>query len=141
MENSSEWDELVERISEDSYGVEVGPDSISLKVIDAEDDWAAPDVVIRRADEEWIQIERPFAKADEADLAALLAKVGSTVTVGGLVVVGEQLMLRHALLLPEAVKPDDRFENVFKYEAPCVPPSRYSVRAGTGSRYHAVRVG
>ncbi|WP_433755668.1 hypothetical protein [Nocardia sp. CA-135398] len=61
--------------------------------------------MIRRAGEEWIQIDRPFAKTEEVDLAAVLTKVGSTVTVGGVVVVGEQLMLRHALLLTEALEP------------------------------------
>ncbi|MFJ9371369.1 hypothetical protein ACIRRA_44180 [Nocardia sp. NPDC101769] len=118
MENSSEWDLLVELISQDSYGVDVEPDKISIKVEDADEDWAAPDVVIRRADEEWIQIERPFAKAAEIDLPAVLTKVGSMVTVGGLVVIGEHIMLRHALLLAEALEPDDNYDNARKYETP-----------------------
>lgn len=118
MEHSDEWDILVERISQNSYGVHVEPDSISLKVEDAEEDWAAPDVVIRRADDEWIRIERPFAKADKVDLLAILTKVGSTGTIGGLVVVGEDIMIRHALLLTQALEPDDRYDDAFQYETP-----------------------
>lgn len=76
MEHSDEWDTLVELISRDSYGVRVEPDSISLTVEDAEEDWAAPDVVIRRANEEWIQFQRPFAKADKVDLLSILTAVG-----------------------------------------------------------------
>ncbi|MFE3226478.1 hypothetical protein [Nocardia sp. NPDC059228] len=98
--------------------MDVEPDKISVKVIDAEEDWAAPDVVIRRAGEEWIQIDRPFAKADKVDLAAVLSKVGSTGSIGGLVVTGEDIVLRHALLLTEALERDDDFENAWKYEEP-----------------------
>ncbi|MGW5107549.1 hypothetical protein [Nocardia sp. NPDC004123] len=118
MENSYEWDTLVDRISENSYGVHVEPDKISVKVIDAEEDWAAPDVVIRRAGEDWIQIDRPFAEADKVDLLAILNKVGSTGTIGGLVVMDEQIMLRHALRLTEAVERDDRYGDSWKYEEP-----------------------
>ncbi|MGW4126332.1 hypothetical protein [Nocardia sp. NPDC004711] len=118
MEDSYEWDALVDRISEDSYGVHVEPDKISVKVIDAEEDWAAPDVVIRRAGEDWIQIDRPFAVAGKVDLLAILNKVGSTGTIGGLVVMDEQIMLRHALRLTEAVERDDRYGDSWKYEEP-----------------------
>ncbi|MEV6322780.1 hypothetical protein AB0M45_16530 [Nocardia sp. NPDC051787] len=118
MENSWEWDALVERISEYSYGVHVEPDKISIKVEDAEEDWDAPDVVIRRADEKWIQIDRPFAKADKVDLPAVLTKVGSTATIGGLVVTDENLVLRHALLLTDALEPDDDYDNALEYETP-----------------------
>ncbi|NKY30632.1 hypothetical protein [Nocardia gamkensis] len=119
MEHSDEWDTLVELISRNSYGVRVEPDSISLTVEDAEEDWAAPDVVIRRADDEWIHIERPFAKSDKVDLLAILTKVGSTGTIGGLVVVGEDILIRDTVLLTQALEPDDRFDNdVFMYEDP-----------------------
>ncbi|MEV6140698.1 hypothetical protein AB0L63_32615 [Nocardia sp. NPDC051990] len=118
MEHSDEWDTLVERISENSYGVHIEPNKISLKVEDAEEDWDAPDVVIRRAGEEWIQIDRPFARADKVDLRAVLTKVGSTGTIGGLVVVGEDIMLRHALLLADALEPDDDYDDAFQYERP-----------------------
>ncbi|MEU2014086.1 hypothetical protein [Nocardia sp. NPDC019302] len=119
MEHSDEWDTLVELISRNSYGVRVEPDSISLTVEDAEDDWAAPDVVIRRADVEWIHIERPFAKADKVDLLAILTKVGSAGTIGGLVVVGEDILIRDTVLLTQALELDDRYDNgVFMYEDP-----------------------
>ncbi|MBF6302147.1 hypothetical protein IU459_32095 [Nocardia amamiensis] len=96
----------------------IKPDKISLEIEDAEEDWDAPDVVIRRAGEDWIQIDRPFARADKVDLLAVLNKVGSTGTIGGLVVMDEQIMLRHALPLTEAVEPDEVFENAWKYEGP-----------------------
>ncbi|MEV0045603.1 hypothetical protein AB0H60_19365 [Nocardia rhamnosiphila] len=118
MEQSEDWDTLIELVSRNSYGVRVEPDSISLTIEDAEEDWAAPDVVIRRADEEWIQFDRPFARADQVDLRAILTKVGSTGTIGGLVVVGEDIMIRHALRLTEALEPDDRYEDAWMYEAP-----------------------
>ncbi|MFI9534338.1 hypothetical protein ACIG56_13950 [Nocardia fusca] len=118
MEQSEDWDTLIELVSQNSYGVRVEPDSISLTIEDAEEDWAAPDVVIRRADEEWIQFDRPFARADQVDLPAILTKVGSTGTIGGLVVVGEDIMIRHALRLTEALEPDDRYEDAWMYEAP-----------------------
>lgn len=115
----SEWDRLIERISEASYGVRVEPDSISITVEDAEEDWDAPDVVIRRADDEWIQIERPFAKADNVDLPALLTRVAGTATLGGLVMVDGQVLLRHALLLAEALDPDEYYDGMTcKYERP-----------------------
>lgn len=118
MEHSEEWDILVERICENSYGVRVEPDNISIKVEDEEEDWAAPDVVIRRAGEEWIQIDRPFARADKVDLLAVLTKVGSTGTIGGLVVIGEHIMIRHALRLTEALEPDDHYDGDLNYEVP-----------------------
>lgn len=86
--------------------MQVDPDKISLVVEDSEEGWGAPDVVIRRAGEELIQIDRPFAKADKVDLPAVLAKVGSMDAPGGLVVVGEDIMLRNALLLSVALAPD-----------------------------------
>ncbi|WP_174566321.1 hypothetical protein [Nocardia pseudovaccinii] len=111
MEQSDEWDTLVQLIAENSYGAHIEPDSISIKVLDAEEDWAAPDVVIRRVVTtnrgDWIHIDRPFARADQVDLVAVLTKIGSTGTIGGLVVVGEQVMVRHALRLTEALEFDD----------------------------------
>ena len=96
--------------------MQVDPDKISLVVEDSEEGWGAPDVVIRRAGEELIQIDRPFAKADKVDLPAVLAKVGSMDAPGGLVVVGEDIMLRNALLLSVALAPDDRFDDALNYE-------------------------
>jgi hypothetical protein len=118
MEHSDEWDTLVGLISQDTYGVHVEPDSISVKVKDAEDGWTAPDVVIRRADDDWIQLQRPFAKAAGVDLLALLTTVGSTGIFGGLVVVGEDIMVRNTLLLTEAIEPADRYGNSYRYENP-----------------------
>jgi hypothetical protein len=118
VDESDEWDILIDRISEDSYGVRVEPGKISIKVEDAEEDWAAPDVVIRRAGEEWIQFDRPFARADKVDLLAVLTKVGNTGTIGGLVVMDEHIVIRHAQLLTEALEPDENYENAWKYEGP-----------------------
>lgn len=97
----------------------VEPDSISITVEDAEEGWAAPDVVLRRTDDEWIQIERPFTKAGNVDLPALLTNVAGTATLGGLVMMDGQIVLRHALLLAEALDPDEDYgDSTCKYERP-----------------------
>nr|WP_208407490.1 hypothetical protein [Amycolatopsis granulosa] len=57
----------------------------------------AREVLDRR--DEWIQIATPFARVDEVDVAAVLAEVGHTTVVGGVVVMGEYLVLRHSLPL------------------------------------------
>ncbi|MFF3573078.1 hypothetical protein [Nocardia jiangxiensis] len=77
-----------------------------------------------------IQIDRPFAKADKVDLPAVLAKVGSMDTPGGLVVVGEDIMLRDALLLSVALASDDRFDDALGYEDSSESSTRPGIRAG-----------
>lgn len=57
----------------------------------------AREVLDRR--EEWIQIASPFAKVDQVDLARVLEEIGNTTVVGGAVIMGPYLVLRHSLPL------------------------------------------
>jgi hypothetical protein len=57
----------------------------------------AREVLDRR--EDWIQIASPFARVDEVDVQAVLEEVGSTTIVGGVVIMGPYLVLRHSLPL------------------------------------------
>jgi hypothetical protein len=49
--------------------------------------------------EEWVQIASPCGKAAEVDLGQLLAELGSTTVVGGAVIMGEYVVIRHSLPL------------------------------------------
>ncbi|MEU1546175.1 hypothetical protein [Nocardia sp. NPDC005745] len=42
MENSSEWDQLVQTVSVNSYGVHVESDKVSLEIEGADEDWGFP---------------------------------------------------------------------------------------------------
>jgi len=57
----------------------------------------AREVLDRR--EDWIQIASPFARVDDVDVRAVLEEVGSTTIVGGVVIMGPYLVLRHSLPL------------------------------------------
>ncbi|EHK87640.1 hypothetical protein SZMC14600_09973 [Saccharomonospora azurea SZMC 14600] len=77
------------------------PDEIRVRI--SFDDRRAQVVVIARElldrKEEWVQIATPFARADEVDLHAVLTEIGDTIVVGGAVLMGEHLVLRHSLPL------------------------------------------
>nr|WP_237440200.1 hypothetical protein [Amycolatopsis rubida] len=82
------------------------PGEIRIRVLfgdDAETTGRAQVVVIAREifdqREDWVQIATPFARVDEVDLLTVLSEVGQTLVVGGLVVMGEHLVLRHSLPL------------------------------------------
>ena len=49
--------------------------------------------------EDWVQIASPCGLAAKVDLAALLKEVGHTTVVGGVAIMGEHVVLRHALPL------------------------------------------
>lgn len=49
--------------------------------------------------EDWIQIASPFARLDQVDLVRVLEEIGSTTVVGGAVLMGPYLVLRHSLPL------------------------------------------
>lgn len=49
--------------------------------------------------EEWVQIASPCGKVDKVNLAALLDHLGSTAVVGGAVIMGDYVVLRHSLPL------------------------------------------
>ena len=49
--------------------------------------------------EDWIQIASPFARVADVDVTAVLEEIGNTTIVGGAVIMGPYLVLRHALPL------------------------------------------
>jgi hypothetical protein len=49
--------------------------------------------------EEWVQLATPFARVDQVDLAAVLDEIGTTTVVGGAVIMGDYVVLRHSLPL------------------------------------------
>lgn len=49
--------------------------------------------------EDWIQIACPFARLEQVDLVRVLTEVGATTVVGGIVLMGPYLVLRHSLPL------------------------------------------
>lgn len=57
----------------------------------------AREILDRR--EEWVQIASPFARVDQIDLAKVLEEIGTTTVVGGAVIMGPYLVLRHSVPL------------------------------------------
>jgi hypothetical protein len=49
--------------------------------------------------EDWVQLATPFARVAEVDLRATLEEMGLTTVVGGAVIMGDWLVLRHSLPL------------------------------------------
>ena len=69
---------------------------------DVDDDERTQIAVVAREDvdgQEWVQIATPFARTDDVDVRRVLAEIGATTVVGGAVIMGEYLVLRHSLPL------------------------------------------
>ncbi|MBN9741196.1 MULTISPECIES: hypothetical protein [Amycolatopsis] len=102
----AQWNDLVAYIRQTYRVIRDDPGEIRIRVLfgdDAETTGRAQVVVIAREifdqREDWVQIATPFARVDEVDLHTVLTEVGQTLVVGGLVVMGEHLVLRHSLPL------------------------------------------
>lgn len=100
------WRELVTYIKQSYRVVREDPEEIRIRLRfrkDPEDPERTQMVVIAREvldkREEWVQIATPFARADEVDLRTVLEEIGHTTVVGGAVVMGDYLVLRHSLPL------------------------------------------
>ncbi|EIE99012.1 hypothetical protein [Saccharomonospora glauca] len=95
------WDDLAAYIRQSYHVVREEPDEIRIRL--SYDDDRAQVVVIAREildrKEEWVQIATPFARVDQVDLREVLTEIGNTIVVGGLVLMGEHLVLRHSLPL------------------------------------------
>ena len=100
------WRDLV-RFIEAAYDVtKREPDEIRVRVHyggeDVDDDERTQIAVIAREDvdgKEWVQIATPFALAADVNVAAVLFEIGATTVVGGAVIMGDYLVLRHSLPL------------------------------------------
>ncbi|WP_340681622.1 hypothetical protein LCL61_23060 [Amycolatopsis coloradensis] len=102
----AEWADLVAFVRHEYRVVKDEPDEIRIRLSYGDDDdyeERAQTVVIAREifdrREDWVQIATPFARVSEVDLATVLTEIGNTIVVGGLVVMGEHLVLRHSLPL------------------------------------------
>lgn len=100
------WRELVTYIKQSYRVVREDPEEIRIRLRfrkDPEDPERTQMVVIAREvldkREEWVQIATPFARVDEVDLRTVLEEIGHTTVVGGAVVMGDYLVLRHSLPL------------------------------------------
>jgi hypothetical protein len=97
------WDDVVAFVrSESTYRItKIESDEIRL-VVEFDDERRQMVIVLREVldkHEEWVQIASPCGRADEIDLATVLRELGDTTVVGGAAVVGEHLVIRHALPL------------------------------------------
>ncbi|AGM06890.1 hypothetical protein AB0E55_14010 [Amycolatopsis keratiniphila] len=101
----AEWADLVAFVRHEYRVVKDEPDEIRIRLSYGDDDYEerAQTVVIAREifdrREDWVQIATPFARVSEVDLTTVLTEIGNTIVVGGLVVMGEHLVLRHSLPL------------------------------------------
>jgi hypothetical protein len=100
------WRDLVTFIRRQYEVVRDDPDEIRIQLQYGDDEdvrqrtqmvVVAREVLDRR--EDWIQIASPFARVDDVDVRAVLEEVGSTTIVGGVVIMGPYLVLRHSLPL------------------------------------------
>lgn len=103
----AEWGDLVAYIRQSYDVVHYEPDEVRIRVSFAKDE---DDVQARRQimvvahevldkKEDWVQIATPFALVGEVDLREVLTEAGNTMVVGGVVAMGDYLVLRHSLPL------------------------------------------
>ncbi|MBB4688955.1 hypothetical protein [Amycolatopsis jiangsuensis] len=102
----AQWTDLVAFIRHEYRVIREDPDEIRIRITfaqDAESEGRAQVVVIAREvfdrREDWVQIATPFARVEEVDLYQVLSEAGATLVVGGIVVMGEHVVLRHSLPL------------------------------------------
>jgi hypothetical protein len=95
------WDDLVAYVRQTYDVIREEDDEIRVRL--TYEDQRTQDVVIVHEildrKEDWVQIATPFARVDEVDLHAVLTEIGNTLVVGGAVVMGDYLVLRHSLPL------------------------------------------
>ncbi|HEX3780988.1 MAG TPA: hypothetical protein VHX38_15095 [Pseudonocardiaceae bacterium] len=95
------WEDLVTFVRTEYRVTKVEPDEVRL-LVEFEDERKQMVILAREVldkREEWVQIASPCGKAVEVDLAQLLAELGATTVVGGAVIMGEYVVLRHSLPL------------------------------------------
>ncbi|NKQ58549.1 hypothetical protein HFP15_37455 [Amycolatopsis sp. K13G38] len=103
------WRDLVAFVRHGYEVIRFEPDEVRVRVrvhfaaVDVDDDERVQTVVLAREvldrREEWVQIATPFARVGQVDLQAVLEEVGATTVVGGVVIMGDYLVLRHSLPL------------------------------------------
>lgn len=95
------WGDLVEFIRTEFRVSRLESDEVRIEV-EFEDERRQQVIVQREVldkREEWVQIASPCGKAAHVDLPALLTELGHNAVVGGAVIMGEYVVLRHSLPL------------------------------------------
>jgi hypothetical protein len=95
------WGDLVAFIRSEYRVTRVEPDEIRIEV-EFEDERRQAVIVYREVldkRDEWVQIASPCGRATQVNLPALLAELGQTAVVGGAVIMGEFVAVRHSLPL------------------------------------------
>jgi hypothetical protein len=103
----ADWGDLVAYIRQSYDVIRYEPDQVRIRVsfADDEDDLlgrrqimvVAHEILDQR--EDWVQIATPFARIEQVDLQEVLTEVGDTIVVGGVVLMGDYVVLRHSLPL------------------------------------------
>lgn len=103
----ADWGDLVAYIRQSYDVIQYKPDEVRIRMSFAKDE---DDLLGRRQimvvaheildqKEDWVQIATPFATLDQVDLREVLTEVGDTIVVGGVVLMGQYVVLRHSLPL------------------------------------------
>lgn len=95
------WGDLVAFVRSEYQVIKADRDEIRIVV--AFEDERRQTVILQREvmdkREEWVQIASPCGRIDDLDLHQVLEELGHTTVVGGAVVIGDHLVLRHSLPL------------------------------------------
>lgn len=95
------WEDLVAFVRSEYRITKIEPDEVRL-LLEFDDERRQMVILAREVldqREEWVQIASPCGRADEVDLRQLLAELGETSVVGGAVIMGDYVVLRHSLPL------------------------------------------
>lgn len=95
------WEDLVAFVRTEYRVTRMEPEEVRL-LLEFDDERRQMVILTREVldkREEWVQIASPCGKAEEVDLRQLLAELGETSVVGGAVIMGDYVVLRHALPL------------------------------------------
>jgi hypothetical protein len=95
------WGDLVAFIRSEYRVTRIEPDEIRIEV-EFEDERRQAVIVQREVLDkrfEWVQIASPCGKAATVNLLGLLTELGESAVVGGAVVMGEYIVIRHSLPL------------------------------------------
>lgn len=112
----AKWADLVTFIRRNYEVVRFRPDEIRIRIRYGEDldeegraqiviitrellDTTVPELDDGTGRTEWAQLATPFARVNQVDLPTVLAALGDTTVVGGAAVIGEYIVLRHAIPL------------------------------------------
>jgi hypothetical protein len=103
----ADWGDLVTYIRQSYDVILYKPDEVRIRVSfsDDEDDLLGRRQIMVVAHEildqkeDWVQIATPFARIEQVDLREVLMEAGDTIVVGGVVLMGDYVVLRHSLPL------------------------------------------